>query len=121
MKNLLQVDVTVLAFLSGSVVPLLTGLVTKIQASSRLKALVNLGLSVVSGCVAYLVTVDGSTTVLGLASAAISTYLASGLTYNNLWKPTGVAPAVQQATSDIGIGSPHWEDGDGNRNTPAPS
>lgn len=105
MEDLIQVDVTVLAFVSGSLVPLLTALVTKLNAGSRLKALVNLGLSIVAGVVAYLVTVDGSTTVLGLLTAVISTYLASGVTYSNLWKPTGAAPALQSATADTGIGA----------------
>ena len=105
MKDLIQVDVTVLAFLSGSVVPLLTALATKLRASSRVKAITNLVLSVVAGTVAYLVGVDGSTDVIGLLSAVISTYLASGVTYSNLWKPTGAAPALQSATADSGIGT----------------
>lgn len=105
MEDLIQVDVTVLAFLSGSVVPLLTALATKLNASGRLKAIVNLVLSVIAGVVAYLVGVDGETSVVGLLSATISTYLASGVTYQNLWKPTGTAPALQEATANSGLGS----------------
>lgn len=121
MEDLIQVDVTLLTFLAGSLIPLLTAVVTKWRASSRLKAIVNLSLSVLAGVVAYLVGVEGETTVLGLLAAATTTYLASGTTYSNLWKPTGATSVLQQVTQDIGIGSPHMEDPNGTRNTPAPS
>lgn len=108
MEHALQVDVAVLTFLVGTVVPLVTGLVTKLRSSSRLKAMTNLVLSVLGGVGAWLINAEGKTTVGGLASAIVTTYLASGVSYQNLWKPTGAAQAVQEVAPESGIGTVVW-------------
>ena len=104
MHTVLEVDVTLLAFLIGSVMPLLTGMVTKISASSRVKSVTNLVLSVLAGVLAHLMENTGKSTLLDLATAAITAYLAAGVTYQNLWKPAGTTAAVQNKTAGTGIG-----------------
>lgn len=101
---MIEVDVTVLTFVAGSILPLLTGLLTKLKASSKVKSLMNLGLSLVGGAVAYLVAHNGQADFQSLFMAVGTVYLASGTSYNNLWKPTGVAERVQNATANIGVG-----------------
>ena len=104
MENIIQVDVVLLNFLVGSLIPLLTALFTKVNASSGLKSTVNLVLSLVTGTAGYLLLHDGAATVVALATHAITAYLGSGVSYQNLWKPTGVAPAIQASTADVGVG-----------------
>lgn len=104
MDTIIQLDVTVVTFVLGSLVPLVVALATKLNASSSLKAAVNVVLSIIVGVGGYLLANDGETTLLALAGAAITAYLASGVTYQNLWKPTGTAPEIQLKTRNVGIG-----------------
>ena len=105
MEQIVQVDVTVLNFVVGSLVPLLVAVFSKIHASSSLKATLNLGLSILAGATSSLLLTDGESTALGIATSAITVYLASGVTYQNLWKPTAVAPALAEHTSGFGFGA----------------
>lgn len=104
MNRILEVDVALLNFVLGSLVPLVVALVTKANASSGVKAVVNVVLSVVVGTGGYLVAHDGKTSVVALLSSAVTAYLASGVTYQNLWKPTGTAPAIEARTAGVGLG-----------------
>ena len=101
---MIELDIATLALLSGAVIPLLVGVVTKMTASSRVKAIANLALSVGGGAVAYLVENSGRGRWQEIVSAALLAYIASGTSYHNLWKPTGVAPVVQEATASLGVG-----------------
>lgn len=99
----------------GTIIPLLTGLVTKFQASSQVKAVVNLVLSILAGGVSYLIENDGSGTWMELVTAMVAVYLASGVSYTNLWKPTGAATKVQNVIPMKGIGKPvpsAWDEGE---------
>lgn len=104
-NTVIQVDMAVLAFLAGTVIPLLTALLTKLEASSGVKAVSNLVLSMAAGGVAYLVTNDGSGDLLELISAAVAVYLTSGVTYQNLWKPTGATLKLASSTANTGLGT----------------
>ncbi len=75
MEQVLQVDVTVLNFIVGSLVPLLVAVFSKINASSSLKAILNLGLSVLGGVASALLLTDGETTFLGIATSVITVQL----------------------------------------------
>ena len=99
-----HLNVALLSFITGSVIPLLVALVTKLNARSHIKAIANVVLSVVAGTVAYLVEHNGAANATQLVGAVIAAYLASGVTYQNFWKPTGVAPKVAAATPNAGLG-----------------
>ena len=91
------VDPLVLAFITGSVIPLLTGLLTKLSTSSSVKAVLNLVLTVAAGVVAAFVgDPDSSLTFLEIATAAIAAYTSSQAFYTGLWRPTGAAAAAQR-------------------------
>lgn len=104
-NSVIELDVTVLAFLAGTVIPLLTALITKLRASSGVKAVCNLVLSVIAGGVAHLIANEGASTWMELVTAMVAVYLASGVSYQNLWKPTGVTLKIGETTSTKGIGS----------------
>lgn len=103
-SNLISVDIGLLTFISGSLIPLLTGFVTKARASSRVKGLMNFGLSALTGAVTYALAHDGSFEPKAMLVAVVTTYLTSGVTYHNLWKPTGIAAAVQRVAPEVGVG-----------------
>lgn len=101
---IVQVNVAILGFVAGPLAALVTAVLTKASASAGVKAVVNVVLSIVGGVAAYLIAHDGSASVLAIATVAIETYLASGVTYNHFLKPTGIAPAVTKATAGVGLG-----------------
>lgn len=103
-STVVKVSPLVLAFVIGSVVPLVTAVAARLKASSPVKALLNLVLCIAGGVLAAFQANPGGLTWLQIAQAVIATYLASGVTYSHLWKPTGVAPAIQRATRSVGIG-----------------
>lgn len=99
---IVQVDVAVLMFIIGSVIPFITALVTKSAASSGTKALVALVLSVVGGVVTNLVENGGEGSVLQIASVAIGVYLSAQAVY--LGTRNNAVGAVADKTAGVGLG-----------------
>lgn len=95
-------DATLIATLVGVVVPLLVGVVTKLKAAAGVKAFLNAGLCGLGGLVATVVpeTFTWRAFLVKWATA----WVVSVATYYGLWKPSGVAPAVQQSTAGVGVG-----------------
>lgn len=95
-------DMTVIALITGVIVPLLVGLLTKINASPSVKSVLNFGLSALGGVLATF-SADTFEWKGFLVNFAL-TWVISIATYYGLWRPTGVAPAVQEATPEFGLG-----------------
>lgn len=101
--DVLRIDPLLLSFLVGSVMPLLTALLTKVDASSAVKGVLNLILSCAAGAIAAFVTAgDAGLTTYQLLAAIIATYLSSQATYTGLWRATGATRAL--ATKGVGSG-----------------
>lgn len=93
----------IISLLVGVVLPLLTGLVTKVATSPAVKAIVLLVLSGVTSVLTdFLASLNGGAAFdLGTALvAALGTFLVGTGMYFGVWKPTGTAVAMQR------IGSP---------------
>lgn len=104
MNTVVELDLQLLSLLAGSVIPLLVAVFTKMNASSKTKAVVNLILSLAAGFVTWALEHNGRFTWYELVSAMALVYLSSGVTYQNFWKPTAVAPTVQYKTQAFGVG-----------------
>jgi uncharacterized membrane protein len=103
---MVEVDVNWLNIAGSVVLPILTGLVTKRLASSGLKALVLVILSVISGLIQQLVLADGRfETEDFLTSAFVQFLMAVGIHYG-LTKPLGVTGTngVVQQSVPGGVG-----------------
>lgn len=100
---MLTLDLATWAFLGGTIVPILVGLVTKLHASSAVKGLVNLVLSAVAGLIATAIATDGVLTKAAVV-AGFMALIASVGTYYGVLKPAGITGAVQRATANKGIG-----------------
>lgn len=94
---------TLVQFLVGVAIPLLVGLVTKARASSAVKGVANTLLSVIAGALTVMID-HGAHFDAHLGIAAFFVFLASTTSYKTLWKPTGVAAAIQAATANVGVG-----------------
>ncbi|NAZ73837.1 hypothetical protein GTQ99_00130 [Kineococcus sp. T13] len=84
--------------------PLVTGVVTKLRAGSAIKAVSTAVLSVVTGIVSTaLASPAAGIPVVETAYAILFAFVSATASYYGFWKPTGVAPAVQKATAEVGL------------------
>ena len=84
------------ALITGALLPLLVGLVTKSSTSSKLKGALLITLSAVAGVIAQ-ATVDGGGAVFSqetLLAAGIA-WVAAVATHFGFWQPTGATAKVQ--------------------------
>lgn len=104
-ETIVTVDLVILAFVGATVIPMLTALITKAQASARFKALTTLALAIVGSIVESAIAHGGAIDVETTAVTFVMTYISAIGLYYGLLKPTGAAPAVQAAVPG-GIGVP---------------
>lgn len=96
----------IIAVLIGIVLPLLTGLATKLKATSAVKVIVNAVLIAITGIFTTLASEPEAGLPLYDTFYAIALAAASSWgTYARIWKPLGVTDYIQRQTSEIGIGS----------------
>lgn len=102
----IHLDQAFLVLVVGSVMPFLTSLLTKSGASSKLKGVLNLVLSVVGGiAAAFLSAGDAGLTTYQILTAGFAAYAAGQILYTGVWRPTGATAALNNATSTFGLGT----------------
>lgn len=95
-------DTVTWGLIAGAVTPLLTAVVQqpRFKWSSRTRALVGAGISIVVGLLTCLANgdlhVSEGQTILSTIAVVLVTSIS---TYKGLWKPTGVAGGIESATS----------------------
>lgn len=99
----LQLDATTLAVISGAIIPILTGIATKLGTSSGVKAVVNFLLSAVAGALSVVLAQGGALDWKQFAIAIGMTWVVSSATYFGLYKPTGTTDKVQESTAGFGV------------------
>lgn len=103
-------DPTLLSILLGALLPVLTGIVTKQLASSKLKATVLATLSLVGAAAASFL--DGGAVNLDLLVSNLAVTWVTGVaTYFGLLEPVGLTNWVQTKTSNLGLGSVQYRQG----------
>lgn len=95
-------DMTLYALFTGIIVPLLVGLLTKVNASSGVKAFVNLTLTAIGTALATLQGTDWSWKIFAVNFGV--GWATSIATYYGFYKPTGTSDKVADFTPDFGIG-----------------
>ena len=100
---MVEVDLQLIAVLAGTVIPLLVGLVTKLRASSTVKAWANALLSALSATSAVIIE-TGALYWRDVILTFGTTWVTSIATYYGLWKPTETSKVVQERTSEFGVG-----------------
>jgi hypothetical protein len=91
-----------LTLLGGVVVPIVVGILTKAQAPSGLKAIVNAALTALTSVLALVVPATFEWKAFFIAWA--TAWVISVATHFGLYKPTGVSAAVQSSTATLGLG-----------------
>jgi len=95
-------DTQMIGIVGGVLVPIIVGIIAKLNAPSGLKAILNAALSALTSVLAQII--PGSFQWRPFIVTWALTWVVSVATYYGLWKPTGIAPAVQNSTSSVGIG-----------------
>ncbi len=104
MDTTVFVDTTVLTMVAGLFLPLITGIVTKLEAGSGVKAVCTAVLAVVTGIIsAAIANPEDGIRVVDAGYAILFAFVSAAASYREIWKPTGVAVAVQTATKDFGV------------------
>jgi hypothetical protein len=106
MDTIIHLDTTAVSMVAGLLIPLLTGVVTKLDSSSAVKSVSTAVLAVIVGTVnALLTSPDAGLSVVPTVYAIVLAAVSAWASYAGLWRPSGVAGAVQGATADFGVGS----------------
>lgn len=101
---MIELDMTLLALLSGTIIPLATGVLTKLAAPKWLKALCSATLAGVTAVVALLTGYAGVGTVKEAVYVGLTAFVAHAGSYYGFMKPTGISGGVQESTKHLGIG-----------------
>lgn len=101
---MVEVDVHILSLILGTVIPLLVGILTKINASSGVKAVANAFLSALAGVLTTLINAGGVFEWRSVVLTTLLTWVVSVATYYGLYKPTKTAQVVQLKTANFGVG-----------------
>lgn len=84
----------------GGLLPILTAVVNQPHWSTRARTIMSVLVSVLAGLVAYVAefgfVVDSPSSIV---ATVVGVVLAAATAYKTLWQPTGVAPAIEAATS----------------------
>lgn len=105
---MVHLDPFLLTLLIGSVLPVLVGIVTKLQASDTIKSTVNVALAAVTAVLVQVQSMGGNFDWKASVALFASTFVASGATYQHFWVPIGKTdvPPLATATANFGIGGP---------------
>lgn len=100
-------DLATWAFIGGTLVPIVVGVLTKIHLHPGVKAVINLILATVVGLIGTAQVTDGVLSKEAIFTAGIA-LVTSMATHFGVWKPmeiTGSSGIVQQATANFGLGA----------------
>lgn len=101
----ITISALVVQLVVSTLVPLVVGIVTKVNAPSSVKALTMIVVNAASALVVTSTQADGTAVISSTALLfAILGVVQSAATYLGVWKPLGVAQAVQSKTANFGIG-----------------
>lgn len=103
----IELSATIVMFVTGAVLPLVVGLVTKITAHPALKGFILITLDTIAALVTHAIVNEGVSVISKQAVLlAFIGWVTAVATYFGFWKPVG-APTVLAPTVGIGPASPH--------------
>lgn len=99
-------DPLFVALLAGTLIPVATGIATKLSASSGVKAIVALVLSAAVGLGSEIVAGGGTFEVKVAVAGFVGALVTNVAAYAGVYKPVLGAPPLARSTSGFGIGTP---------------
>lgn len=99
----IHIEAIYVAFIAGTIIPILTGMIVKYEASSGLKAVVALFLNAVVAVLNAIVNGGGDFVVRDTLMLFAGQFAWHVATHFGFWRPTGVSATL---APDVGIGQP---------------
>lgn len=91
-------DITLTSIIVGSVLPNLTAVIISPSWRSEVRGLVTFGICTAAGGVIAFLQGD-LTNVTDVGTSIVSVLVTSQVLYATLWKPSGIAPTIEQKTT----------------------
>ncbi len=102
----ISLDPFIVALIGGTLIPILTGIVTKLEAGNGIKSVVALVLSVAVGALSAIVNGGGTFDWKLLVAAAAAAFAMNVTSYLGLHTTIGSdQPWLSKATANFGLGS----------------
>lgn len=101
--KIITVNPSFLTYAFGTLCPILVALLTKINAPSAVKAVLNALLACLAALLALAIKQQGHIDLYGWGVAFAQAFIAATASYAGLWRHI-VAPQVANATANFGIG-----------------
>lgn len=100
----ITLSAAIVTFITGTAIPIVTGVITKLTAPSWVKVVVHFVLSTVAGVLTSSLQLDGTAVISKVTVLLVLSNWAIGLTtYQGALKKT-VAPTINVTTRNVGIG-----------------
>lgn len=99
-----HLDIGILTFIVATLIPILTALITKVNASSTVKAVTTLTLTVIAAAVQLAIEANGVVNLRSFLGNLAVTWLIAITTYYGLLKPTTVAQKFAGVAPNKGLG-----------------
>jgi len=97
------VNVSILTVIVGVLIPLLTALITKANASAAVKAITTLGLTILATALQDVIDVNGVVNTKTFLTSFVTTFAVAILSYYGFTKHVGT-PAVRDISPTHGLG-----------------
>ena len=99
---MITTDLVAIILAVGGLLPLLTSIVQQPNWTKEVRTWLAIGVSILAGLVTY-VTQFGLNLAdpAALITTVVGIILASSTAYKTIWKPSGVAPAIETTTSHV--------------------
>lgn len=98
---MIHIDTALLALVAGTLIPIATGVLTKVHASSAVKASCSAILAAVTAVVSLLTQYAGVVSWRQALFVGLGALATQGATWFGLYKPTGFGPAVNANTPGL--------------------
>lgn len=101
----IELSAWIVALLAGTITPVLTGIVTKLEAHPGTKALIAVMITAVISVINAITLANGQFIFQDIVILFVTTFVWHVATYFGIWKPigNGTAPGAR-ATAEIGVG-----------------
>lgn len=99
-----HLDIGILTFIVATAIPILTALITKANASSAVKAITTLTLTVIASAVQYAIDVNGVVNLRSFLGNLAVTWIIAIAVYYGLLKPTTTTEKFAAVAPNKGVG-----------------
>lgn len=104
MNTVLTINAELVLIITATLIPLVVGIITKLTAPGALKSILLIVIGAVATAIAVSTGADGVAVISKVTLIeSFRTVVTSIAMYYGVFKPTGISPAINKATENIGL------------------